>query len=108
MAEDIPGFRPYKVIVRSVTRLSPHYARIVFAGEQLVRLGTDGFDQRIKILLPLPDGRWGILISSTKIPSRKVCGISNGKRSMTTTVTLFAPIRFVRRRPTGKNLQSIL
>jgi NADPH-dependent ferric siderophore reductase len=59
MAEDIPGFRPYKVTVRSVTRLSPHYARIVFAGEQLGRLGTDGFDQRIKILLPLPDGRWG-------------------------------------------------
>lgn len=59
MTEDIPGFRPYKVSIRTVTRLSPHYTRIVFAGEQLSRLGTDGFDQRIKILLPLSDGRWG-------------------------------------------------
>jgi NADPH-dependent ferric siderophore reductase len=33
--------------------------RIIFGGEELSRFGTDGFDQRIKILFPLPGDRWG-------------------------------------------------
>lgn len=55
----IPGFRPYRVTVERRQVLSPHFVRVDFQGPELARLGTDGFDQRIKIILPLPDGRWG-------------------------------------------------
>lgn len=60
---EIPGFRPYHVRVARKQRLSPSFMRIVFSGAELSRLGTDGFDQRIKILLPFDaehgGGRWG-------------------------------------------------
>ncbi|MCH4209700.1 siderophore-interacting protein [Bifidobacterium sp.] len=53
-----PAFRPYLVHVSRVQRLSPHFMRITFAGDDLAGFGTDGYDQRIKLLLPLPDGTW--------------------------------------------------
>ena len=53
-----PAFRPYRVTVARRQRLSPHFIRITFAGEHLDTFGTDGYDQRIKILLPLADGTW--------------------------------------------------
>lgn len=55
---DEPAFRPYLVHVSRVQRLSPHFMRITFAGDDLAGFGTDGYDQRIKLLLPLPDGTW--------------------------------------------------
>ena len=53
-----PAFRPYRVVVARKQRLSPHFMRITFTGESLNTFGTDGYDQRIKILLPLADGSW--------------------------------------------------
>ena len=54
----MPAFRPYRVRVARVERLSPHFRRIVFIGDDLVGFGTDGYDQRIKLLLPPPSGIW--------------------------------------------------
>lgn len=54
----MPAFRPYRVRVARVERLSPHFRRIVFIGDDLVGFGTDAYDQRIKLLLPPPSGIW--------------------------------------------------
>ena len=59
-----PGFRLYLVRVRAVTDLSPHMRRVTFTGPQLQWFGTDGYDQRIKLMFPLADdghsvGPWG-------------------------------------------------
>lgn len=60
---DIPGFRPYHASVARKQLLSPHFMRIVFDSSEFHCLGTDGFDQRIKILFPFdeghPGGPWG-------------------------------------------------
>lgn len=55
--DDRPAYRPFGASVRSVHRLSPHFTRITLTGPQLQYFGTDGDDQRIKLLFPGPDGR---------------------------------------------------
>src|SRR3712207_604915 len=49
-----PSYRPYRVSVRRIERLSPSFSRVTFTGPDLVGFGTAGHDQRVKILLPLP------------------------------------------------------
>ncbi|SBS73908.1 Siderophore-interacting protein [uncultured Microbacterium sp.] len=59
ISEDVrtrPAYRPYAATVADVQRLSPHFTRVVFAGEDFDVFGTAGLDQRIKLILPLPDG----------------------------------------------------
>ncbi|MER7797815.1 siderophore-interacting protein [Microbacterium sp. NPDC096154] len=51
-----PAYRPYRVAVSSVERLSPHFARVVFSSPELEHFGTAGLDQRIKVIFPLADG----------------------------------------------------
>lgn len=51
------GYRPYRVRVAARQALSPHFVRLTFTGPDLDLFGTDRMDQRIKLLLPLPDGR---------------------------------------------------
>ncbi len=51
-----PAYRPFAVVVRRILPLSPHLVRVTFAGDDLRHLGTTGLDQRIKLVLPLPDG----------------------------------------------------
>jgi NADPH-dependent ferric siderophore reductase len=58
-AKQIPAFRPYLVKVARTEQLSTSFRRLVFTGDDLQYIGTDGLDQRIKILLPLEGGRWG-------------------------------------------------
>lgn len=51
--------QPYDAFLATVLRitpLSPHFTRITFGGTDLAHFGTDGLDQRIKILLPRADG----------------------------------------------------
>lgn len=55
--DDRPGYRPYRARVREIERLSPHFVRVTFAGEDLACLATATADQRIKIAVPFPDGR---------------------------------------------------
>ncbi len=52
------GFRPYRVRVVARRELSPHFIRLVLAGDDLDIFGTDRADQRIKVILPNPDGSW--------------------------------------------------
>lgn len=52
--DERPAYRPYEVTVRAIRRVNAHLVRITFGGEQLRFFGTDGLDQRVKIVLPLP------------------------------------------------------
>ncbi|TFC97722.1 MULTISPECIES: siderophore-interacting protein [Cryobacterium] len=49
------SYRPYAVAVAQVLRLSPSFTRVTFTGPELHRFGTAGLDQRIKLVLPLPE-----------------------------------------------------
>lgn len=53
--DDRPPYRPFRVRVRQIRELSPHFRRVTFTGPDLDLFGRDGLDQRIKLLLPLPD-----------------------------------------------------
>ncbi|MGY1826221.1 MULTISPECIES: siderophore-interacting protein [unclassified Blastococcus] len=55
----IPAYRTFPVQVARVQRLSPSFLRITFTGPEMDDLTSNGRDQRIKVMLPLP-GR-GIL-----------------------------------------------
>ena len=47
---------PFRVTVAKAEMLSPHFKRIVFRGPDLQDFADAGYDERIKIFLPLPDG----------------------------------------------------
>lgn len=52
-----PAYRVFSVTVARVQRLSPSFVRITFTGPDLHAFGTDGLDQRIKVVLPTAAGR---------------------------------------------------
>lgn len=52
-----PAYRVFAVAVARAQRLSPSFVRITFTGPDLHVFGTDGLDQRIKVVLPTPAGR---------------------------------------------------
>ncbi|SDB92192.1 NADPH-dependent ferric siderophore reductase, contains FAD-binding and SIP domains [Sanguibacter gelidistatuariae] len=52
-----PAYRVFAVRVARVQRLSPSFVRITFTGPDLHVFGTDGLDQRIKVVLPTSAGR---------------------------------------------------
>jgi len=47
-----PAYRTFDVRVARVERLSPHFARVTFAGDELELFGGLGFDHRIKVVFP--------------------------------------------------------
>ncbi|NQX12809.1 siderophore-interacting protein [Microbacteriaceae bacterium VKM Ac-2855] len=47
-----PGYRPFRVRVAAVNRLSPHFVRVTFTGDDLDEFGTGGLDTRIKLVMP--------------------------------------------------------
>lgn len=49
-----PAYRSFHAKVRRVERLSPHFTRVTFAGDELTGFGTAGLDQRVKVVLPVP------------------------------------------------------
>jgi NADPH-dependent ferric siderophore reductase len=51
-----PAYRPYVAVVKGARRLSPHFARITFTSPDFEVFGTDRRDQRVKLVLPGPDG----------------------------------------------------
>jgi len=55
-AADIPAYRSHQVTVLRTERLSPSFLRVTFGGEDLAHFADNGFDQRIKVILPLPNG----------------------------------------------------
>lgn len=54
--ESVQTWRLFSVTVSRVQRLSPSFVRLTLTGDELEQLGDDGVDQRIKLVLPAPDG----------------------------------------------------
>jgi len=54
-ARERPAYRSFRVRVTRVERLAPHFTSITFTGDELERFGTAGLDQRVKVVLPLPE-----------------------------------------------------
>ncbi|MGX1933366.1 siderophore-interacting protein [Microbacterium resistens] len=52
----VQPYRSFRTTVSRVTALSPHFTRVTLTGEDLVHFGTDGLDQRIKLMIPFEDG----------------------------------------------------
>lgn len=55
LTQERPAFSNFDLRVRRVRELSPHFTRVTFTGDDLAHFGTEGLDQRIKVVLPLPD-----------------------------------------------------
>jgi NADPH-dependent ferric siderophore reductase len=53
-APPVPAYRPFPAEVARVERLSPSFLRVTFTGPSFDDLAPNGWDQRIKVLLPLP------------------------------------------------------
>jgi NADPH-dependent ferric siderophore reductase len=53
-APTVPAFRPFAVRVTRVGVLSPSFLRVTFTGPDLDEFASQGADQRIKVLFPLP------------------------------------------------------
>ena len=53
---DRPAYRPFRATVLRTRRLCPSFLRVTFGGPDLGLFGTDGLDQRVKVVLPLADG----------------------------------------------------
>jgi NADPH-dependent ferric siderophore reductase len=51
-APPIPAYRPFAAEVARVQRLSPSFLRVTFTGPSFDDLAPNGWDQRIKVLLP--------------------------------------------------------
>jgi NADPH-dependent ferric siderophore reductase len=54
-APPIPAYRPFAAEVTRVARLSPSFLRVTFTGPSFDDLAPNGWDQRIKVLLPTAD-----------------------------------------------------
>src|SRR5687767_12529775 len=54
-APPVPAYRPFAADVARVQRLSPSFLRVTFTGPSFDDLAPNGWDQRIKILLPTAD-----------------------------------------------------
>lgn len=52
--EAVP-FRFFPVEAARITRLSPSFVRVTFTGDDLDKFADNGFDQRIKLILPLAE-----------------------------------------------------
>jgi NADPH-dependent ferric siderophore reductase len=51
-APPVPAYRPFAAEVARVERLSPSFLRVTFTGPSFDDLAPNGWDQRIKVLLP--------------------------------------------------------
>ncbi|MDG4800349.1 siderophore-interacting protein [Micromonospora sp. WMMD980] len=52
----VTPWRVFTVEVRAVRRLGPSFLRVTFTGADLDRFADNGYDQRIKLALPVVDG----------------------------------------------------
>lgn len=53
---DRPAYRPFRATVLAARQLCPSFLRVTLGGPDLDLFGTDGLDQRVKVVLPLEDG----------------------------------------------------
>jgi NADPH-dependent ferric siderophore reductase len=54
LVDSRPAYRPFRVSVSRVSRLSENFTRVTFTGPDLDTFGTLGLDQRINLVFPLP------------------------------------------------------
>ena len=79
----VPAYRTFPVQVAQLQRLSESFLRVTFTGPELDVFGSNGWDQRIKVLLPLPGrglidcpagddwyGEWRALPPERQVPIR--------------------------------------
>ncbi|MHA7132781.1 siderophore-interacting protein [Oerskovia turbata] len=59
--QEIHPYRTFDVQVRRVQRLTPSFLRVTFTGHDLHEFADNGLDQRIKLVLPAPDGGYAHL-----------------------------------------------
>ncbi|MFJ3957953.1 siderophore-interacting protein [Arthrobacter sp. NPDC090010] len=67
------AYSAFPVVVARKTRLSPGFIRITFSGASLRHFAPWGLDQRIKLVLPMPDGTrpdFGLLEEPTPHPQQ--------------------------------------
>jgi NADPH-dependent ferric siderophore reductase len=82
-AVQVPVYRPFAVRVARLQRLSPTFLRVTFTGPDMVDFASNGRDQRIKVMLPLPGrgiddcpadpdwyGAWRALPADRRMPIR--------------------------------------
>lgn len=82
-AVQVPVYRPFVVQVARLQRLSPSFLRVTFTGPDMADFASNGFDQRIKVVLPLPGrstvdfpsdpdwyGAWRALPADRQMPIR--------------------------------------
>ncbi len=81
-AVQVPVYRPFVVQVARLHRLSPSFLRVTFTGADLTDFASNGRDQRIKVMLPLPGrgidcpseadwyGAWRALPADRRMPIR--------------------------------------
>src|SRR5690554_567605 len=48
-----PAYRPYRASVARLVQLTPNFVRVTFTGDDFHTFGTDGLDQRLKIIFPI-------------------------------------------------------
>ncbi|GAA4946154.1 siderophore-interacting protein [Actinoplanes utahensis] len=53
---EVSPFRFFPVQVARVARLSPNFLRVTFTGDSVAHFADNGWDQRIKLIPPLPTG----------------------------------------------------
>jgi NADPH-dependent ferric siderophore reductase len=79
----VPAYRTFAVQVARVQRSSPSFLRVTFTGHDLDLFASNGLDQRIKVLFPLPGrgiadspdgpdwyGAWRALPTDRRMPIR--------------------------------------
>jgi NADPH-dependent ferric siderophore reductase len=79
----VPAYRTFGVHVARLRRLSPSFLRVTFVGPDLDVFTSNGLDQRIKVLLPIPGrglvdcptgpdwyGEWRALPAERQVPIR--------------------------------------
>jgi NADPH-dependent ferric siderophore reductase len=82
-AVQVPVYRPFPVQVARLQRLSPSFLRVTFTGAAMSDFMSNGRDQRIKVMLPLPGrgiddcpdapdwyGAWRALPDERRMPIR--------------------------------------
>jgi NADPH-dependent ferric siderophore reductase len=55
-----PSYRPFRATVKRVVTTSPSFRRVTFTGPDFATFGTDGHDQRVKIVFPVDGGFGGV------------------------------------------------
>ena len=87
------AYSAFPAVVRAREMVSPHFLRLTLAGESLRHFADWGLDQRIKVVLPRPDGSFadfGLLDEPTPHPSNwytRWRALPEGERNVLRTYT---------------------